>query len=87
MGGVPTTWAYNITSPQGRLSPDHPISLSHMLHDFAISENYAIFFDVALIFDQKSMRTGGMAFVTDFPAELHQDGEKGRAGEGRLQVV
>jgi carotenoid cleavage dioxygenase-like enzyme len=59
---------YNITSPEGRLSPDYPISISRpqMMHDFAISENYAIFIDSALIFDPKNMvRSGGMPFVTD----------------------
>lgn len=59
---------YNIIFPQGRLSPDYPISISRpqMMHDFAMSENYAIFLDTALVFDPKNMvKTGGMPFVTD----------------------
>jgi carotenoid cleavage dioxygenase-like enzyme len=47
----------NIIAPDGTLSPDYPVPINRgqMMHDFAISKNYAIFFDSAIVFDLSLM--------------------------------
>lgn len=48
---------YFSVSPTGNKSKNHPVDIQakQIMHDFAISENYAVFMDHALIFDGKHM--------------------------------
>jgi carotenoid cleavage dioxygenase-like enzyme len=60
----------NIVSPDGSLSQDYvvPISRGQMMHDFAITENYAVFFDSSIVFDLSNMIQDprcGMPFRND----------------------
>jgi carotenoid cleavage dioxygenase-like enzyme len=55
-------------SPGGELSPDVAVDVQspQMMHDFAVTEHYAVFLDHALVFDGEHMvRHGGMPFSTD----------------------
>lgn len=61
---------FNIVSPDGRLSRDHPVPISRaqMMHDFAICKSYAVFLDSAVVFEPTRMVTkpaAGMPFRND----------------------
>ena len=49
--------AYFTVSPCGHKSPSYPVDVqaSQVMHDFAVTENYAVFMDHALIFDPQHM--------------------------------
>lgn len=50
---------YHVASPDGKLSKDYPVDISRgqMMHDFAITENFAVFCDAAVAFDPANMIT------------------------------
>jgi carotenoid cleavage dioxygenase-like enzyme len=58
---------YKRIEPDGRISAERSIDVSvpQMIHDFAITENYAIFLDGAIVFDPKAMVREKLPFVTD----------------------
>eukprot|EP01121_Diplochlamys_sp_Union-15-3_P012207 TRINITY_DN3630_c0_g1_i1.p1 TRINITY_DN3630_c0_g1~~TRINITY_DN3630_c0_g1_i1.p1 ORF type:complete len:335 (-),score=47.13 TRINITY_DN3630_c0_g1_i1:39-1043(-) len=53
--------SYRIASKEGKLSPVVPIDIQRpvMMHDFAITENYAIFMDLPYLFDGKNIIHSG----------------------------
>ena len=60
--GATGVWCtYNVVSPDGTLSRDYPMDVqaSQMMHDFAITKNYVIFYDAGLWRDGKAMVGGG----------------------------
>ena len=75
-GGKADEWCrYQVADVDGSLSADVVIDVqsTQMMHDFAISENYAVFLDAALVFDPSEMaKTGGLPFVTrtDKPSRI-----------------
>lgn len=59
---------YYTVSAAGLVSPEYPVDVSRpqMMHDFAITESYAVFIDHALVFDPKAMvRNNSLPFVMD----------------------
>ena len=59
---------YNTVATDGTLSPDYPIDVqaAQMMHDFAITENFVIFYDAALVFSgERMVRENRLPFVTD----------------------
>lgn len=59
---------YHVASPDGKLSRQYPVDISRgqMMHDFAITENFAVFCDAAVAFDPTNMVTkGGLPFAMD----------------------
>jgi carotenoid cleavage dioxygenase-like enzyme len=59
---------YKQIEADGRISIERSIDLSQpqMMHDFAMTKNFVIFLDGAIVFDPKAMvRDGTMPFVTD----------------------
>lgn len=59
---------YHKASPDGTLSPDYPVNISRgqMMHDFAITENHAVFCDAGVVFNPIHMITqGGLPFEND----------------------
>jgi carotenoid cleavage dioxygenase-like enzyme len=58
---------YHVVNAAGELIHTQPIDVGGptMVHDFAISRNYAIFMDLPVIFDLNLAMTGGMPFVWD----------------------
>jgi carotenoid cleavage dioxygenase-like enzyme len=60
---------YHVASPDGKLSRDYPVDISRgqMMHDFAITENFAVFLDSAVVFDPVHMVTNdALPFRGDF---------------------
>lgn len=63
-----TAVVYNTVSPSGAVSRDYPVDVSRpqMMHDFAVTETYAVFMDHALVFDPQAMvREGSLPFAVD----------------------
>lgn len=58
--GVGASVAYFTVSPNGHKGVSHPVDVqaTQMMHDFAVTENFAIFMDHAFVFDAKHMRKG-----------------------------
>jgi carotenoid cleavage dioxygenase-like enzyme len=59
---------YNSVSPSGELSENFPVPLSRpqMMHDFAITANYAVFMDHALVFEpQEMVKRNTLPFIFD----------------------
>jgi carotenoid cleavage dioxygenase len=48
---------YGVLAPNGSLLKSFPVPVSFpsMFHDFAITENYAVFMHMPLVFDPKAM--------------------------------
>jgi Retinal pigment epithelial membrane protein len=68
--GAPHEWCvYSVTAPDGRTSPPCVVDVQHpqMIHDFAITKNYAVFLDMGLAFNPKVMvKEGGIPFKFDY---------------------
>jgi carotenoid cleavage dioxygenase-like enzyme len=80
---------YHVLNSAGELIHTQAIEVggATMVHDFAISRNYAIFMDLPVTFDLNLAMTGGMPFVWDdnYGARiglLHRDGAR-RGGAPR----
>lgn len=59
-------------SPSGVVSRDYPVDVSRpqVMHDFAVTETYAVFMDAALVFEPEEMaRRGRMPFAVDTERE------------------
>lgn len=58
---------YRVVSKDGVMKDPVPITLPQavMMHDFAITENYAIFMDLPLVIDGEQMFKGGFLFKFD----------------------
>jgi carotenoid cleavage dioxygenase len=66
----------NIVSPDGTFSRDYPVPISRgqMMHDFAITKNYTVFLDSAMVFDLWNMIRDprlGMPFRNDTDTPSH----------------
>jgi carotenoid cleavage dioxygenase-like enzyme len=66
---------YHTISPSGEKSEDFPVPMSRgqMIHDFAISEHFALFVDQALVFDPVPMFTQNalpIAYDSDTPSRI-----------------
>lgn len=74
---------YHEVSAEGELtrSVDVPIGRSLMIHDFAITPNYAVFFDLPSIFDAKALMNGGTA-ISWRPELGARIGVMPRSGDG-----
>lgn len=77
---------YHVVDAQGNLVHSQPIEVGGptMMHDFAISRNYAIFMDLPVVFDLEMAMKGTMPFQwsDDYPPRiglLHR--ERARHGE------
>lgn len=57
---MPPFLTYMVAAPDGTVDVVSPIELpeSHMIHDFAITENHAIFWVLPVIFSMKALKTG-----------------------------
>lgn len=71
---TPPYLQYSVVSPEGELLQTVPIDLpvGVMMHDFAITEHYALFMDFPLTFRPERMAQGepGMAFEPDRPSRF-----------------
>lgn len=67
--GKPAEWCkYYVCAADGAVSRTVTIDLSRpqMMHDFAITRNYAVFLDAAIVFDpSKLVKGGNIPFVSD----------------------
>jgi carotenoid cleavage dioxygenase len=63
-GQFPPYFTYHRVSPQGELVQSEAIQLPGptMMHDFAITERYAIVMDLPVVFDLQQAMRGGMPF-------------------------
>ena len=63
---------YHRVSPSGELVQSTEITVNGptMMHDFAVSRNYAVFMDLPMIFDMEKAMSGGMpiCWSDDYPA-------------------
>ena len=73
-GQFPPYLVYLRVSPDGKLVQQEEITVGGptMMHDFAITENYAIFMDLPLVFDLQLAIQGTMPFhwSDDYPARV-----------------
>ena len=71
---APPYLQYSVVSPTGELLRTVPIELpmAVMMHDFAITENYTIFMDLPLTFNQSRMQRGEppLMFESDKPSRF-----------------
>lgn len=60
---LPPYLRYHVIAPDGRLvaSVDLDLPAPVMMHDFAVTERYAVFFDLPAVFDLERMLAGGDA--------------------------
>jgi carotenoid cleavage dioxygenase len=61
---VPPLLTYHVADAQGRLirSEEIPVRGPTMIHDFAITERYALFLDLPIVFDLTSAMSGGLPY-------------------------
>ncbi len=83
---IPPYLRYHVADASGRLvrSVDIDLPRSVMMHDFVVTERWAVFFDLPAVFDLESMFAGGpiISWRPEFPARI---GLLDRSGDGDVQ--
>ncbi len=83
---TPPYLQYSIVSPEGKLTKTIPVQLPEgvMMHDFAITEQYAVFLDLPMVFRPERMAQGEpmLAFEKERPSRF---GIMPRSGDGEVQ--
>ncbi|XP_078435749.1 carotenoid 9,10(9',10')-cleavage dioxygenase-like [Wolffia australiana] len=87
-GQKPPYVTYRVVTKDGKILDPVPITIQEpvMMHDFAITENYAIFMDLPLYFRPKNMVKNGTLIFTFDPTKKARFGVLPRYAKDELQM-